>query len=122
MQFNDRESRLDSAVGADANGHLTLNREIGVRIVLQRFSGILDLTTEKTRVDWTAHAELLYHTGSDAADLVSHDGIAGFAAQTRNLRLDGVGLVQRQQIPCFGEIGSRRAPLVIVPLPCSQSL
>src|SRR5260370_21563931 len=86
------------------------------------FSGIPDFTAEKTCVDRTAHAELLDHAGPDATDLVSHDGIARVATQTRNFHLDGVGIIQCQPIPCFGEIGSRRAPLVIVPLPRSQSL
>jgi hypothetical protein len=35
MQFNDWESCADSTVRADANGHLALYREIGVRIILQ---------------------------------------------------------------------------------------
>jgi hypothetical protein len=35
MQFNDWESRLYFTVCADTNGHLALDREIGVRIILQ---------------------------------------------------------------------------------------
>ena len=84
MQFDDWESRLYSTICADANSHLAFNCEIGVRTVLQRFSGIPDFTAEKTGVDRTAHAELLYHAGPDAADFISHDGVAGRAAQTRN--------------------------------------
>src|SRR4051812_14704787 len=106
MQFNDRESRLDRPVSADANSHLALNCEIGVRTVLQRFSGIPDFTAEQTRVDRAAHAELLDHARSDAADLVSSDGVAGRAAQTRYLHLDRVGLVQRQYTRRFAKIGS----------------
>src|SRR5260370_7040407 len=122
MQFNNWESCADSTVRADANGHLALYREIGVGIVQKPFSGIPDFSAEKACVDRTAHAELVDHAGSDATDLVSHDRVAGAATQTRNFHLDGVGLIQRQPIPCFGEIGSRRASLVIVPLPRSQSL
>jgi hypothetical protein len=95
MQFNDWESRLDFPTRADTNGHLAFDREIGVRIVLQHFTGIPDFTAEKTGVDRTAHAELLDHAGPDAADFVSHDGVAGRTAQTRNFHLNGVGLVQR---------------------------
>src|SRR5258707_5455038 len=114
MQFNDWESCADSTVRADANGHLALYLEIGVGIVLKPFSGIPDFTAEKTYVDRTAHAELLDHARSDATDLVSHDRFAGVAMQTRNFHLDGVGIMQRQPIPCFGEIGSTLAPLLIM--------
>src|SRR5258708_13366438 len=96
MQFNDRKSRLDSAVRTNANGHLALDREVGKGVVLQRFSGILDFTAEKTRVNRTAHAELLDHAGSDAADLVSHDRIAALAAQTGNTHLTRLALAHSQ--------------------------
>src|SRR5260370_8714446 len=103
MQFNDWESRLYSTVCADANSHLALDREIGVRIILQLIAGISDFTAKKTGVDRTAHAELLDHAGSNAADFVSHDGVASCAAQTRDFHLTRLTLVQRHPIPCFAQ-------------------
>ena len=71
-------------------------------------------------MDGTTHAELLDHAGTDAANFVTNDVIAGLASQPSDAELQRVSIIKAERVASFSKIRTRRALPMILPLSNGQ--
>jgi hypothetical protein len=88
-------------------------------LATKQLAGTTEFAAKQSRVDRTAHAELLDHARADATDLIPSYCVASGAAQVSGFHLNIVGFIEGQREFWVSEHGSRRTLLVVTPLAAS---